>query len=146
MLPQDAYVRGVADNTKGADVMSVGFGRRLNGVEFWGAGYEIIVDIGRGGRIVRVRKAWPELIPIGEYDLVEVREAVKKLAAGEGALYHGNRGEITGAKVVYYASPVAQEYAQPCYYFECRDPEDGQEFYGVIEAIPSGEGSEAERR
>lgn len=135
MLPEDAYLRGLVDNTKGADVISVGYGRRVRGVEVWGAGSEIIVDIGRGGRVVYVRKAWPTFKPIGEYNLTAPESALQKLKNGEGVLYHGNKGEIVSIKLVYYASPIVQDYVQPCYYADCLDPDTGKAFYGVIDAI-----------
>lgn len=36
VLPEDAYYRGIADNTAGAGVVSVGFGRELEGMKVWG--------------------------------------------------------------------------------------------------------------
>jgi hypothetical protein len=137
LLPEDAYLRGVVDNTRGADVMSVGFGRRVNGLECWGAGAEIIVDIGRGGSIARIRKAWPNLTPADEYDLTTPETAIQKLKNGEGVMYHGQKGKVVGMKLVYYASPTAQEYLQPCYFVDCQEMDNGKKFYGVIEALQS---------
>lgn len=135
LLPDDAYLRGVVDNIQGAAVMSVGFGRRVNGLECWGAGAEILVDIGRGGSIARIRKAWPTLTPADEHNLMKPETAIQKLKDGEGVIYHGQKGKVVGIKLVYYASPIAQEYLQPCYFVDCQEIESGEKFYGVIEAV-----------
>jgi hypothetical protein len=137
LMPEDAYLRGVADNTHGADVISVSYGRRVDGVECWGAGSQIIVNVGRGGAIARIRKAWPTLTPVAEYDLVKPEAAIQKLKDGEGVLYHGQKGKVVGMKLVYYASPTAQEYLQPCYFVDCQEMDNGKKFYGVIEAVQS---------
>ena len=137
LMPEDAYLRGIADNSQGADVISVGYGRRVDGFECWGAGSQMIVNIGRGGCIARIRKSWPTLKPVAEYDLVKPETAIQKLKDGEGVLYHGQKGKIVGLKLVYYASPVAQEYVQPCYFVDCQEMDNGKKFYGVIEAVKS---------
>ncbi len=133
MLPEDAYPRGVADNTEGADVMSVGLGRRLNGIEFRGAGAEIIVAIGRNGNRASVKKAWQKLVPFQEYEIITPESAVKRIKRGKAEL-NGQKGSIKDVKLVYYASPVPREYVQPIYFLGCKD-EQGAEFEGLIEAV-----------
>jgi len=135
LLPPDAFFRRTVDNTRGADVMSVGFGRKVQGIEFWGAGSEIIVNIGRAGRIARVRVAWPKIVPFHKYDIITPDDAVENVRRGKGVLYHGQAGNIVDVKLVYYSSPQAQEYIQPCYKLDAIDPKSNQEFYGVIGAV-----------
>lgn len=137
LMPEDAFFRRVVDNTKGADVMSIGFGRRVDNTDFWGAGSEIIMNIGRNGRIARVRVAWPKLQPSEMYSIISPEKAVQKMNQGEGVLYHGQSGVIKGVKLVYYASPLVQDYVQPCYYLSCEDKESKNKghFYGVLKAI-----------
>lgn len=135
LMPHNIYYRRIVDNTEGADVMSIGFGRRINGTDFWGAGSEIIMDIGRNGHISRVRIAWPELEPVKQYEIIKPEIAVQKFKNGEDIHYNGRKGAIKNIKLVYYSSPQQQEYIQPCYYISCKDQEQGDDFYSVIMAV-----------
>jgi hypothetical protein len=50
LLPESAYLRGIADNTKSSwGAVSVAFGRKIEQYNCWGAGGEILVEIGPGG-------------------------------------------------------------------------------------------------
>ena len=133
LLPKEAYFRGVVDNTRGADVMSIGFGRKVNGYKTWGAGGGIGVHIGCGGDIIAIRKAWQDLSPYKMYPIKTPQQSLEELCNGKGVLMHGSKGRVENIEVRYYTSPEKQEYVQPIYYFDCNSA-DGA-FYGVVSAI-----------
>lgn len=138
LLSEDAYFRGVADNTKySAGVMSVGFGRKINGYKTWGAGGEILIEIGSDEEIVQIRKSWQQLIPYKSYPIKSPQEALEELRNAKGLLMHGCEGEVKNITIRYYTSPQKQDYVQPVYYFDCVDLK-GDSFYGVIPAVKQG--------
>ncbi|MHC4647122.1 MAG: hypothetical protein ACYTBJ_16635, partial [Planctomycetota bacterium] len=116
----DAYFRGICDNADG-------------GYKSWGAGGDIIVEIGPGGEVVEVRRAWQELIPYKPYPVKMPEQARDELRNRKGVLMHGSRGKVEEITFRYYTSSDKQEYVQPIYYFDCNGPEG--RFYGVVPAI-----------
>ncbi len=134
LLPGDARLRSVVDNSSGADVISVSFGRRIGEYETWGAGARISVHIGRGGRIAMVFKAWQTLRPFREYPIMTPAEAFAELKMGKGVMYYGSKGKVKEIRLAYYCSPVRQSYVQPCYLFECTDDKGGT-FIGLLPAV-----------
>jgi hypothetical protein len=135
LYEEDAYIRGIVDNTKGAGVMSLGFGRKIAGYKTWGASGEMLVHIGPGGEVVKVRKAWKELVQYKPYPIKTARQALKDLHNRKGFLT-GLKGKIKNITLRYYTSSEKQDYVQPIYYFECSGPES--DFYGVVPAIKNG--------
>jgi hypothetical protein len=128
----DAYLRGIVDNTKGAGVMTLGFGRKIAGYKSWGASGEMLVNIGPGGEVVYVRKAWQVLVPYKPYPIKTARQALKDLHNRKGFLT-GEKGKIKSITLKYYMSSEKQDYVQPNYYFECTGPEG--DFSGLVPAI-----------
>jgi hypothetical protein len=134
LLSKDIYFRGIADNTNSSwQSMSVGFGRNISGYKTWGAGGEILVEIGPGGEIVAVRKAWQELVPYKPFPIKSPQEALEELRNAKGVLLHGCEGKVNQITLQYYTSPQKQDYVQPIYYFECTGAKG--DFYGVVPAI-----------
>jgi hypothetical protein len=144
LLERDTYIRRVVDNTKGAGVMSVGLGRLIGGYKSWGAGSEIILDIGPAGETIKVRKAWQTLAPYKMYPIKSCRKALEELQAGKGILMNGSKGKVNQITLRYYTSPARQEYVQPIYYFYCNGPEGS--FYGVVPAIKAEHQISGERK
>ena len=135
LYDKDAYFGGIADNTKSVGSMSVGFGRKIEGYKTRGPGGEMLVEIGPGGEVVYVRKAWQELVPYKPYPIKTARKALKDLHNRKGFLT-GLKGKINKITLRYYTSSEKQDYVQPIYYFECSGPES--DFYGVVPAIKNG--------
>ncbi|MBA7684340.1 hypothetical protein ES703_92733 [subsurface metagenome] len=133
LLSEEAYLEEIVDNTKGAGVMSVGFGRKIGGYKTWGAGAQITVEIEAGGEVAEVGKAWQELIPYKPYPIKPPEEVLEEIRNGKGVLMHGNKGKVEKITLRYYCSPQKQEYVQPIYYFECTG--SNGDFYGVVPAI-----------
>jgi hypothetical protein len=134
LLSKDVYFRGIADNTNSSwQSMSVGFGRNISGYKTWGAGGEILVEIGPGAEIVAVRKAWQELVPYKHYPIKSPQDALQELQNAKGVLMHGCEGKVNQITLRYYTSPQKQAYVQPIYYFECTGAKG--DFYGVVPAI-----------
>jgi hypothetical protein len=134
LVENDMYFRGVTDNTRSSwGAMSVGFGRLIGGTKSWGAGGRISVEIGLGGELKRLRKAWQELAPYRAYPIKTPQEALEELRAGKGVLMHGSKGKVEKIEIRYYTSPQKQQYVQPIYYFACNGA-DGS-FYGILPAI-----------
>ena len=137
LYEEDAYLRGIVDNTKGAGVMSLGFGRKIAGYKTWGAGGNISVHIGPGGEIVDVSKAWQELVPYKPYPIKTARQALKDLHNRKGFLT-GEKGKIKSITLQYYMSSEKQDYVQPIYYFECTGHGPERNFHGMVPAIKKG--------
>ena len=134
LLSKDVYFRGIADNTNSSwQSMSVGFGRDISGYKTWGSGGNIVVEIGPGGEIVAVLKAWQELVPYKPYPIKNPQDALEELRNAEGVLMHGCEGKVNHTTLRYYTSPQKQGYVQPIYYFECTGAKG--DFYGVVPAI-----------
>jgi hypothetical protein len=134
LLPGDAYLDGLVDNTKSSwGAMSVGFGRKIRGYKSWGAGARISVEIGAGGQVVDLLKQWQEIVPYREYHVKSPQEAFEELENGKGVLMHGEKGRVKSITLRYYTSPQKQDYLQPVYYFDCAGPV--HDFYGVVPAI-----------
>ena len=134
LLSKDVYLRGIADNTNSSwQSMSVGFERNISGYKTWGAGGEILVEIGPGGEIVAVLKAWQELVPYKPYPIKNPQDALEELRNAKGLLMHGCEGKVNQITLRYYTSPQKQDYVQPIYYFECTGAKG--DFYGVVPAI-----------
>jgi len=134
VLTSDACVRGVADNTHGAHVMSVGFHKKINGYSGYGAGFKIVVYVGPGGRVDGIYKAWPELIPWKMYPVKGPEEALAELRNHKGILFNGSKGMVEEISLGYYrAAKKRGGYIQPVYYFSCRGAK--RKFYGCVGAI-----------
>ena len=133
LLSKDVYFRAITDNTNsGWEAMSVGFGRNISGYKTWGAGGDIAIEIGPGGEIVGVRKAWQEIVPYKPYPIKNPQEALEELRNAKGVLMHGCEGKVNQITLRYYTSPQKQTYVQPVYYFDCTGPNG--DFYGVVPA------------
>jgi len=134
LLSKDVYFRAIADNTNSSwQSMSVGFGRAISGYKTWGAGADTLVEIGPGGEIVAVRKAWQETVPYKPYPIKSPQEALEELRNAKGVLMHSCEGKVNQITLRYYTSPQKQAYVQPIYYFECTGAKG--DFYGVVPAI-----------
>ena len=134
LLSDDLYVRGVVDNTKSSfGVMSVGYNRKIDGYNTWGAGSGISVHINANGEVVRFSKHWQEIEPYGTCEIKKPEDALKELLNGKGVLMNGDSGKIISIELRYYSSPQQQQYLQPIYYFKCT--RDDGDFYGIIPAI-----------
>jgi hypothetical protein len=132
LYDKDAYFGGIADNTKSVGSISVGFGRKICGYKAKGPGSQILVEIGPGGEVVQVRKAWKELVPYKPYPIKTARQALKDLHNRKGFLT-GLKGKIKNITLRYYTSSEKQDYIQPIYYFECTGTEG--DFSGLVPAI-----------
>jgi len=106
----------VVDNTS-SGVMSLGFGRIINGYKTWEGG--IYVNIDQHGEIVRVSKRWQEIAPYKMAPIKTAKQAFKELNKDPRARYH------------FPLTPV--EYVQPVYYFKYISPSG--ESYAVVLAI-----------
>lgn len=115
--------------------MSVGFGRKIAGYKTRDSGSQILVDIGPGGEVVKVRKAWKEFVPYKPYPIKTAKQALKDLHNHKGFL-RGLKGKVKNITLRYYTSSEKQDYLQPIYYFECTGPDE--DFYGVVPAIKDG--------
>jgi len=128
----DTYLRGIIDNTKSVGLISLGYGRTIAGYKAWGPSGEILVEIGPGGELVRLRKAWQKLIPYKPYPIKTARQALRDLHNRKGFL-RGRKGKINSITLRYNMPSVNQDYAQPIYYFDCTGPEGV--FDGFVPAI-----------
>jgi hypothetical protein len=134
LLSKDAYFRAIADNTNSSwESMSVAFGRHIGGYKTWGAGADTLVEIGPGGEIVAVRKAWQEIVAYKPYPIKNPQDALEELRNAKGLLMHSSEGKVNQITLRYYTSPQKQDYVQPIYYFECTGAKG--DFYGVVPAI-----------
>ncbi|GEM_PF-5387440 len=127
VLPEDAYYRGLADNTSGAGVVSVGFGRELEGMRVWGAGAGIGVDIAKDGTVATLFKAWQDLLVYKAYPIKTPKEAFADLKAGrafmdeEGLVRVDEKeGELVEISLVYVSLPERQKYLTPFYQFRIK--------------------------
>ncbi len=129
----------VVDNTKGADVMSVGVAFTLGGLEIRGAGTKIHVDVGKGSRVDLVFVAMPDTREIGEYKIISPSEAFQALKDGRGQFMWGFKGRIEAISLVYFSSPERQEYLLPVYVFDgvsSGPPKpDDEGFVGIVDAL-----------
>ena len=132
LYEEDAYFSSVFDHTKSIGAMSVGFGRKIDGYDRWGAGGGISVRIGLGGEVVQVRKTWQELVPYKPYPIKTARQALRDLHNRKGILDQ-QKGKIKNITLKYYISSEKQDYVQPTYDFECSGPLGN--FYGCVPAI-----------
>lgn len=132
LYEDEADFRGVVDHTRSIGTMSVGFGRKIDGYDRWGAGGGISVGIGPGGEVVQVRKTWQELVPYKPYPIKTARKALRDLYNRKGFLT-GRKGKIKSITLEYYISSEKQDYVQPNYNFECIGPIG--DFYGHVPAI-----------
>jgi hypothetical protein len=145
----------VVDNTKGADVMSVGVAFTLGGLDVRGAGTRIIVDVGKGSRVDEVFVAMPDTRAIGAYKIISPGEAFQALKAGKGQFMWGFKGRIEAVSLVYFSSPERQEYLLPVYVFDGVSGDspkpDDEGFVGFVDALspeyvlPSGKCQECPR-
>ena len=135
LFEEDIRFGGIADNTKGSGVISLRFGRIIDGYKNFGNGGRISVQIGPGDEIVDVSKGWQELVPYKLYPIKTARQALKDLQNHKGFL-RGLNGKIKSITLRYYTSGNKQDYVQPIYYFECSGPE--RDFYGAVPAIKKG--------
>jgi len=133
LLPPDAYVRAVVDNSRGWGVISVGFGRRIGQYNNWGAGSRIVVRIESGGDVEGLFMSWPELTAYRAYPVKRPKEAFEGLRNNQGVLMEGGKGKVKRIGVRYYTAAERQEYVQPVYYFDCNGV--GGRFYGMVPAI-----------
>jgi mRNA-degrading endonuclease RelE of RelBE toxin-antitoxin system len=134
LLPEDAYLRGVGDSTS-SRVMSVAFGKKIDGYKGWGPGAQILVHIGPDGEIVKVLKQWIELEPWKMAPIKTPKEALKELRKGK-AFMGGHRGKITNICLRYDTPSGLAPYSQPVYWFDYTGP-SGYKFYAAVPAIKS---------
>jgi len=132
LLPEDAYLSGVGDNTS-AGVMSVAFRKKIDGYKCWGPGAQILVNMGPVGEIVQVIKNWVELEPWKMAPIKTPKEALKELKSGR-AFMGRHSGKITKISLRYDTPSGLAPYAQPVYWFDCSGP-SGRDFYAAVPAI-----------
>ena len=135
---KNAVLGGVIDNTNAgtSGSMSVGYKCRLNGATLSGPGARIIVEIGRGGRIVHVYKSWPVVEKIGDYPVISPSEAVRRLNNGQGYFKWGARGKVKSLALTYYVPPRLQgSHLVPMYVVIFREPGDEQDLRGYLPAV-----------
>jgi len=132
LLPEDAYFRGVADNTSGMNVMSVAFGRMIGGYKNWGAGAQIIFHVNHIKELDKLHIAWQKLVPYKSYPVKTSQDALLELQSGKGVLDECD-GTVEKITFRYYTSPIKQQYVQPIYYFECSGKKG--RFTGEVTAI-----------
>jgi len=144
LIPHDSFTAGVVDNSS-AGCLSFGLGRKLDGIEFWGAGSKISVHVGPRMQILRLYVSWPELELAGEVEVVPPQRALGRARAGEGLFAVSGKQElqIDRMRLVYDSLPQFDEPVTPCYLFERRrsdaDPSFG--YLGIINATVKDEDS-----
>jgi hypothetical protein len=131
LFDEDMYFGSIVDNTS-SGVMSVGFGRKIDGYKKWGAGGAMSIQLGQDGEVVKFRKSWRELASYKPYPIKTAKQALRDLHNRKGFLT-GRKGKIKSITIRYYISSEKQDYVQPIYHFECTGPEGN--FYGIVPAI-----------
>jgi len=132
LLPKDAYLWRTLERPDPGTVRTV-YKRRINGYEAIGAGAHILVTIDANGEVIHLLKQWQELVPYKLYPIKPPEQAFEELQDGKGMLFHGGEGTINKITLVYYTSPMKQNYVQPVYRFEGVGPNGW--FCGEIPAI-----------
>ncbi len=135
---KNAVFGRVVDNTNGgtSGCMSVGYGCRLNGAMLTGPGARIIVDIGRGGRIVTVYKCWPVVEKIGDYPVISPSEAVRRFNNGEGCFLWGARGKVQSLALTYNVPPrLLGSHLVPMYVVVFRLPGSDENLWGFLPGV-----------
>lgn len=113
--------------------------RDLFGVEVSGVAPRIIVDISLDGKVVSATKIQREYIPLDEYPLCSIEDAVSKLENGEGVFYFsdvaGSFGVIESVELSYYNTEVMDEcpYLVPVYIF--KGSSGGTEISAIVFAL-----------
>jgi len=115
LLPEDAYLRVIADHTKSAGGMTGSFGRIIGKYKTWGPGSKILVRIGVDGEIIYVSCQWLQLEPYKLAPIITPQEAFEQLKQGNAFL--GGSGKITKI-TLRYDTPPGGQYVQPVYYFQ----------------------------
>ncbi len=105
---------------------------KLGNYEVFGAGAKLLVSIGRGGHIVRVVKAWEDIVLWDHYPIISQKSAYSELKKGRADCSEGAAGEIYDVQIVYYAHPNKQEYLQPSYMFKRRDRKNKDDLFEVF--------------
>jgi hypothetical protein len=136
LLEMDMYFRRIVDNTS-SGVMSVAFGRIINGYKTWEGG--ISVDIGQDREIVSVLKRWYEIVPWKMAPIKTAEQAYEELREGNPAFVLSLPIETKGIVnvntiILKYHHPIRlEEYIQPVYYFTYKDKK--RTLYSVVSAI-----------
>jgi len=115
LLPEDAYLSGMADNISSSGAMSVWFERTIGKYKTWGPGSEILVEIGVGGEITKVAKRWLQYEPYKLAPIKTPQQAFKEVQRGKGFL--AGWGKVSKISLAYHTLG-ADPYVQPVYYFE----------------------------
>jgi len=134
LLEVGLYFGSIGDNTS-SGVMSLGFGRLINGYKTWEGG--ISVDIDQYGEIVRVSKRWQEIVPWKMAPIKTAEQAFKELnkdpRAFVMALHPRTNGKVKEITLRYHFPLTPVDYVQPVYYFKYTSPSGDS--YAVILAI-----------
>nr|NIP28007.1 hypothetical protein [Phycisphaerae bacterium]NIP50737.1 hypothetical protein [Phycisphaerae bacterium]NIS53088.1 hypothetical protein [Phycisphaerae bacterium]NIU07598.1 hypothetical protein [Phycisphaerae bacterium]NIU57172.1 hypothetical protein [Phycisphaerae bacterium] len=137
LLEEGMYLgERVVDNTS-SGVMSLGFGRLINGYKTWEGGISINID--QHGEIVRVSKRWYEIVPWKMAPIKTTEQAYKELREGKPAfvlsLPPGTKGNVKVKEITlkYHHSIRLEEYVQPVYYFKYTM--ENRDLYAVVPAI-----------
>jgi len=122
LLPSDASLSTVtAANVRSMGGICCAYQRTLDGYRTHGAGARMHVYIDANGEVRRVLRAWQDLRSYRIYPLRTVTQALENLRKGDG-LTEGSAGKIEKVELLYYTSPVRQNYVQPFYMFRCIGP------------------------
>jgi len=137
LLEVGLYLGSIVDNSS-AGVMSVSFGRIINGYKTWEGG--IIVEIDQGGEIMGVSKRWYEIVPWKMSPIKTAEQAFQELVQGKPALvmaFHPRtKGKVKGITLRYHHPIRLEEYVQPVYYFRyATSYSPWGESYAVVPAI-----------
>ncbi|MHC4744486.1 MAG: hypothetical protein ACYS8Z_21435 [Planctomycetota bacterium] len=128
LLPEDAYIREITDDSESGGGICVTFGRMIGEYKVWGRGSEIIVRVGIGGEIITLSKEWHILEPYKMAPIISPEEALDDLRRpGAGYIAGGYKVEQITLR---YDTHGVGESVQPVYYFEF-----DVEGYGVVAAV-----------
>jgi len=132
LLEEGMYLgERVVDNTS-AGVMSLGFGRIINGYKTWEGGISINID--QHGEIVRVSKRWQEIVPWKMAPIKTAEQAFKELNKDPRAFFMSlPQGRVKEITLRYHFPLTPVDYVQPVYYFKYTSP--SRESYAVVLAI-----------
>jgi len=137
LFEDNAYGPNIFDNTS-AGVMSVSFGRLINGYRTWEGGISLEID--QNGEIVRVSKRWQEIVPWKMAPIKTAEQAFRELKEGKNAFvmaYHPKpKGKVKEITLRYNNAKKLLEYVQPVYYFRYATPySPSGESYAIVPAI-----------
>jgi hypothetical protein len=137
LFEDNAYGPGIFDNTS-AGVMSVSFGRIINGYKVWWSG--ISVEIDQNGEVVSVSKRWHEVVPWKMAPIKTAKQAFKELIKGKPAFVqafsHQPKGKVKEITIRYHHPISPEDSVQPIYYFRYETPlSPTGESYAIVPAI-----------